>query len=149
MKPSLLTAATLLLLSACSSQEKQIEKVAYAYNYALATYNIEAAMPYATQETQESTLQMAKKIIAMVDSNYLKADSPATIEITNIKMVNDSLAIATYHKTTPLKDMELTTELRRRNGKWLAHEVLPQPKARPITPPAVAEEDTIKTFTLR
>lgn len=117
--------ATALLLTACASDEEKIEKAAYKYSYAMANYDVDGAEKYATPETVETTLNTARGLLPMVDTNYIKSDTPATIEITNIQIVDDTSAVVTYHKTTPIKDFSSTLDVRKRHGRWLAHSPIP------------------------
>lgn len=117
--------ATVLLLTACASDEEKIEKVAYKYSYAMANYDVDGAEKYATPETVETTLNTARGLLTIVDTNYIKSDTPATIEITNIQIVDDTSAVVTYHKTTPIKDFSSTLDVRKRHGRWLAHSPIP------------------------
>lgn len=125
------TLATALLLTACTSDEKKIEKAAYKYSYAMANYDVEGAEKYATPETRATTLETARQLIPMVDSNYIKSDTPASIEIRHIWMVDDTSAVVTYHKTTPIKDFSATVDVRKRDGRWLAHKPIPTIDAEP------------------
>lgn len=117
--------ATVLLLTACASDEEKIEKVAYKYSYAMANYDVDGAEKYATPETVETTLNTARGLLTIVDTNYIKSDTPASIEITNIQIVDDTSAVVTYHKTTPIKDFSSTLDVRKRHGRWLAHSPIP------------------------
>lgn len=124
--------ASALLLTACASDEEKIEKAAYKYNYAMANYDVDGADRYATQETRETTLEMARGLLIMVDTNYIKRDTPASIEIRHIWMVDDTSAVVTYHKTTPIKDFSATIDMRKRKGRWLAHNPIPTAAAEPM-----------------
>jgi len=117
--------ATALLLTACASDEEKIEKAAYKYSYAMANYDVDGAEKYATPETVETTLNTARELLPMVDTNYIKSDTPATIEIRHIQIVDDTSAVVTYHKTTPIKDFSSTLDVRKRHGRWLAHSPIP------------------------
>lgn len=105
----------------CKHEQKMVEKAAYQYSYAMANYNVDEAAKYATEETKNTTLKIAKSLVQRVDSSYIKSDTPANIEIINVEMVNDSMAVAVYHKKTPLKDFSGTVDMRKRNGQWYAH----------------------------
>lgn len=113
--------AAALLLTGCASDEEKIERAAYRYSYAMANYDVDGAERYATRETRETTLTMARQLLLMVDSSYIKSDTPATIEIRHIWMADDSSAVVTYHKTTPIKDFSATLDMRKRGHRWLAH----------------------------
>lgn len=114
----------------CKHEQKMIEKVAYEYSYAMANYQVDEAEKYATEETKNTTLTIAKGIVRKIDPSYIKSDTPASIDIIDVKMVNDTSAVATYHKITPQKDFSDTLQLRKRDGKWYAH-VVPQIAEKP------------------
>lgn len=115
----------LLLFAACASDSEKAQKVAYKYSYAMANYNVADAEKYATPETIETTIEMAYTFLPHIDHNYINSDTPATIEITNIDFSSDTSATASYIKNTPIKhNMEGKLELRKRHGKWLAHNPL-------------------------
>ena len=81
-----------------------------------------------------------------MDPNYIKSDTPATIDIIDVKMVNDTCAVATYHKITPQKDFSDTLQLRKRDGKWYAH-VLPKMAEEPVQKADTTKEGKeIKSF---
>lgn len=104
------------------------QQVAYAYSYAMANYQVDDAAEYATEETKNTTLIKARSLMKAVGEAYIQSDTPAEIEITSIELTTDTTAIATYHKTTPIKDLTGTLELRKRDGKWLAHIPLKETK---------------------
>ena len=123
MKQGLLLclAATLLLTTACHNDEKAIKKTAYKYSYAMANYRVDDAEKYATAETRETTLVGARNMIARIGDEYISSDTPASIEIVDWAMTSDTTAYAIYHKTTPIKDFSDTLQLKKRDGRWLAH----------------------------
>lgn len=128
-KTGTLTIAIGMLLAACGNNENRlIEETAYNYTFAMANYNVDQAEPYATEETKNTTFVMAKKLMTAVGNNYIASDTPAKIEIENVEKKNDTVAIAIYHKTTPIKDFSDTLNLRKRNGQWLAHAPIPKVK---------------------
>lgn len=120
-------AATTLLCS-CKHEENMIKKVAYNYSFAMANYRVDEAAQYATEETKNTTLVKAKTLVEAVGEDYVKSDTPATIEITSLNIIDDTTAIAVYHKVTPIKDFSGNLELRKRDGKWLAHTPLKETK---------------------
>jgi len=122
-----------LLCHSCKNEEQVVQQVAYAYSYAMANYHVDEAEQYATEETKSTTLVKARSLVQAVGDAYIQSDTPAEIEITNVELKSDTVAIATYHKTTPIKDMTGTLELRKRDGEWYAHIPLtvvtpPEPK---------------------
>lgn len=110
-----------MLVSCGSSTTKQIENAAYHYSYAMANYDVDGAEPYATEETKQTTLVTGRVMMQLVDSNYIKSDTPAEIEIVKTEMVSDTMAVVTYHKTTPIKDFEGKVEVHKRGNQWLVH----------------------------
>ncbi|MBQ2508868.1 MAG: hypothetical protein II532_03775 [Bacteroidales bacterium] len=115
-----------LLATSCNRSAKAIADVAYGYSYAMANYDVDGAAPFCTPETQSTTLEYSKELIVSVGDAYIQSDTPASIEITHIEIQNDTLAVATYHKTTPIKDFEGELMVVNRNGKWLAHAPMKQ-----------------------
>ena len=146
MKKIMLMLVAIILLSCCCKHEqKMVEQAAYNYSYAMANYQVDEAEKYATDETKNTTLAMAKGIVQKVDPNYIKSDTPATIDIIDVKFVNDTCAVATYHKITPQKDFSDTLQLRKRDGKWLAH-VIPHIYQMPEKEADTVNGTEIKTF---
>ena len=123
----------------CKHEQKMVQKAAYEYSYAMANYQVDKAEKYATEETRNTTLTMARRIVEKVDPNYIKSDTPATIDIIDVKIVDDTSAVATYHKVTPLKNFSDTLELRKRDGKWYAH-VLPKMVEEPAQEKATTKD---------
>lgn len=123
-------ALMLMLLAAplalsCNPEKQIIKEVAYNYSFALANYNIDEAEKYATEETRAITLAMARNLVNAVGEEYIQSDTPATVEIRSVEIVNDTVAKAVYHKVTPIKDFTDTLLLRKREGEWRAHVLIP------------------------
>ena len=95
----------------------------------MANYNIDEAEPYATPETRNTTLVIARHLVQAVDSSYIISDTPAKIKILDIEIYNDTQAYAVYRKTTPIKDFYDTLYLRKRDGDWYAHVLSPVPNS--------------------
>lgn len=119
---------TLILVSGCAndrkSEKKAVKKVAYEYIWALANFNVTKAERYATEETKRETLKVAKSFMENVDRKVIEQDLPAKVRITNVKLTSDTTATAVWHKKTPRKKNSKTIELRKRNGKWQAHDLI-------------------------
>ena len=64
--------ALALLLVGCDRNEKQARKVGYNYAYAMANYQVDKAAEYATEETKNTTLIMAKHLTKAVGEEYIK-----------------------------------------------------------------------------
>lgn len=106
---------------ACNNENRQIEKAADGYLMAVSLYDIDGAEAYCTEETQETTLKTARQLLQMVDSAFFEQDKPVKIDIMSVHCTSDTTATVQYHKTTPIKDFADTLEMRKRDGKWLAH----------------------------
>lgn len=91
------------------------------YCEAMSNYNINEAESYCTEETKATTIMTAKLLLPFVDTAYIASDTPATIEIKRVHRISDTSAVVHYRKVTPIKDFTDTLELRKRDGKWLAH----------------------------
>lgn len=145
-KISFLLIAIVFFGCCCKHEQKMVEKAAYDYSYAMANYKVDEAEKYATEETKSTTLYMAKNIVQKVDPSYIKSDTPARVDIIDVKIVNDTCAVATYHKITPLKDFSDTLQMRKRNGKWYAH-VMPKTYQAPEQQAdTTADGKELKTF---
>lgn len=125
MKQAILLLLIITFLVSCNHEASVICEAAYNYSYAIANYDVEKAEGYATTETRETTLVRSRQLIKAIDTNYIISDTPAQIEITSVKIVNDTEAYAIYHKTTPLKDFSDTLQMRKRKGQWYAHAPIP------------------------
>ncbi|MBP3762367.1 MAG: hypothetical protein J6I49_00630 [Bacteroidales bacterium] len=109
--------------AACGGGKRDADIAEAAYNYCMATsvYDIDAAEAYCTEESARKTLQTARYLMQFVDSAYIASDSPVEITIKKTRQTSDTTAYAVYHKTTPIKDFTDTVQLRKRDGRWLAH----------------------------
>lgn len=67
-------------------------------------------------------------IMPHMDSSYIEKNTPATIKIKGIRMVNDTTARVAYHKDTPITHQNDSITLVKRNGKWQANVVIKVPK---------------------
>ena len=117
--------ALALLLTGCDRNEKQARKVGYNYAYAMANYQVDKAAKYATAETKNTTLIMAKHLAKAVGEEYIKSDTPAKVEIVKYSQLDDTTAVIEFHKTTPIKNSNFPLLMRKRNGQWMAHDTIP------------------------
>lgn len=144
-KHILIGSASVLLLFAsiaCNREEEQIRQTAYDYSYAVANYDLDKAEGLIIPEASRF-ITTARHLISMLDSNYIKSDTPATIEITDVDQTSDTSALATYHKVTPIKDFSDQVELVKRDGRWLVVPPRPKhPKPAPTAAPAAANDST-------
>lgn len=121
MKKYLLLSITAFLI-ACSGENAAIKEVAYNYCYALANYRLDDAEHYCTEETRCTFIETARFMVSLVDTAYIISDTPATVDILSVECVSDTTAIVEYRKVTPIKDNTYTLQMRKRDGRWLAHD---------------------------
>ncbi len=107
-----------------------IENAAMGYLYAMGNYKISEAEPYATEETVENTLHAIEKyIMPNLDPSVIQQNTPATIEITDIRIENDTTAIVSYKKTTPIQVQEGKLDMVKRDKEWKAQVSIQIPDA--------------------
>jgi len=113
------------LCASCNSLPSPKEN-AIKYAQALGDYDIDAAMEYATEETQKITLLYYKNfLIPHLDTAYIAANTPATITYDSLSYLCDTQATVYYHKKTPIQThIDANVEMRLRNGQWLAHQII-------------------------
>lgn len=130
MKKILILPLLIALAAVTACQHKDmLRENALTYIQAMADYRIDDAYPYATLETQKNTLDYFKHIMYIVDSSYIKSNTPAKITLDSIVPTSDTSATVYFHKKTPIQPrVEATVDMRLRDGNWLAHQVvLPAP----------------------
>lgn len=121
-------AGAMCLLAGCDSDTKEIKEVAQGYLDATGNYLIEEAMPYANQETRETTLPFLRdNLIPMTPKEYIESNTPATIELGQIVQAGDT-AVVCYTKTTPIKVLESEVMVVKEEGKWLVYVPLVLPE---------------------
>ena len=109
------------LFMGCRSEKSLIEQSAMGYLTAMGNYKISEAEPYATKETVENTLHAIEKyIMPNLDPNVIKQNTPATIEITDVKIVDDTTAEVSYKKTTPVQVQEGKLDMVKQDKEWKA-----------------------------
>ena len=121
---------TTLLLVSCKNEESLIEKSAMGYLTAMGNYQISEAEPYATEETIENTLHAIEKyIMPNLDPSVIQQNTPATIEITDINIIDDTTAEVAYKKTTPIQVQDGKLDMVKREGEWKAQVKIQIPNA--------------------
>ena len=133
-KITLTIICSILLLSAsnCNTERSMITRTAFDYLDAMGNYRIAEAEAFSTEQTQKETLKYIEEyIMPDVDSSYLEKNTPATIEIKGVRMVNDSVARVAFHKTTPITTQDDTLTLHKENGQWKAHVLMRAPSFMP------------------
>lgn len=130
MKIRILTATVLLLmLCGCTSgEQKKIEQTAFAYLDAMGNYRIEEAKPYSSPRTIETAIALCERIIPLVDTSYIKANTPAQITIKSVHIESDTTAYVLFHKSTPITQQNDTLRLVKIDGTWLVNVVINIPK---------------------
>ena len=87
----------------------------------MGNYKISEAEPYATEETIENTLHAIEKyIMPNLDPNVIKQNTPATIEITGVTIIDDTTAEVAYKKTTPVQVQKGKLDMVKRGNAWKA-----------------------------
>ena len=122
----LILSALLVFLTGCNRDEKKARVVGYKYAYAMANYQVQDAAQYATEETKNTTLVMAERLISAVGEEYVKSDTPAEVKIVKYSQLDDTTAVIDFRKNTPIKKIyDFSLLLRKRNGQWMAHDTIP------------------------
>lgn len=121
------------LFCGCKSEQSMIENAAMGYLTAMGNYQIKEAEAYASEETIEKTLHVIEEVIMPnLDPNYVKQNTPATIEIKAVNQLSDTTAEVKYVKTTPIQVQEGTLDMVKRNQEWKALVIMQLPDAMKI-----------------
>lgn len=136
MKRTIYLICGMLLFCSCAcertAEKKEVKRVAYEYVWSLANFDVQRAEKYASEETRRETLGTARTLMAQTDRKVIEQDLPAKVRITNVKLTSDTTATAVWHKTTPRKKNSRPMELRKRNGKWQAHDLIKRRTSDPM-----------------
>ena len=138
MKRILLGLISAVVLASCGDNpQKEIHNCAYGYLDAMGNYRIEDAKPYASRQTCEKTLEVLQKsLMPKVDTNYIKSNTPATIEILGVEVLSDTTAVVNYKKTTPITvQNDGRLDMIKEDGRWCAEVII-------ALPPIVAMDST-------
>jgi hypothetical protein len=118
------------LFCGCKSEQTLIENAAMGYLNAMGNYQIKEAEAYASDETIEKTLHVIEEVIMPnLDPNYVKQNTPATIEIKEVNQLSDTTAQVKYVKTTPIQVQEGSLDMVKRNKEWKAQVIIQLPDA--------------------
>ena len=118
----------LLAVSCGNNAQKDIEKTAYGYLYAMGNYRLDDARPYASTPTCERTLDVLQNyILPRTDTNYIISNTPATIDILGVELLSDTTAVVSYSKTTPLQVQSGKLDMVKENGRWCAEVIITLP----------------------
>lgn len=156
MKKSIIISFTFLLAVFCistvscnnSNSKKDIKNAAYQYLDAMANYKIDAAVPFCTEETQNSVLVIARNLVSIVEPGYIESDTPAKIKIKKIELTSDTTATVYYNKTTPIKNQNEKVNMLCRDGKWYVHIPMRIPSAEEIPHGEKQIIDGIEVYTM-
>ena len=118
--------ASVLCLAACNSTEHKVRQNAERYIKAMAEYDFKGARPFATPETQHTTLDFIESnIMPTVDTAFVRQNTPAKITIDSVVFTSDTAARVHFRKSTPIQtNTPATVEMRLRDGEWLAHQMV-------------------------
>lgn len=118
----------LFMITGCKSEQTLIKDAAMGYLTAMGNYQIKEAEAFATEETIENTLHFIEEsIMPNLDKNYLKQNTPATIEIQEINQLSDTTAEVKYVKTTPIQVQNGKLDMVKRNKEWKAQVMIKIP----------------------
>ena len=118
------------LFCGCKSEQTLIENAAMGYLTAMGNYQIKEAEAYASEETIEKTLHVIEEVIMPnLDPNYVKQNTPASIEIKEVNQLSDTTAEVKYVKTTPIQVQEGSLDMVKRNKEWKALVLIELPKS--------------------
>ena len=109
------------LLTSCQTDEGKVKSAAQLYLDATGRYDVATACQYCTEETANGLRQIDTTVMRMVDSSYIRNNTPAKIKITDVSIIDDTSADVKYHKRTPISDFDGSIQMRYRDGRWLAH----------------------------
>ncbi len=129
MKKILFLVISVMVLASCGNNpQKEIEKTAYDYLYAMGNYRLDDARPYASTPTCERTLDVLQKyILPKTDTNYIISNTPATIDILAVEVLSDTTAEVRYSKTTPLQVQSGKLDMVKEDGRWCAEVIINLP----------------------
>ncbi len=116
----------IMLMAACSNDNKEIQTVAQGYLDAMGNYKPTEARPYSTQQTCDVTLRFFENILAQTDPAVYANNMPATITLGEVT-IEDTLAEVAFHKSTPSMEQDGTLHCVKREGKWWVNEVIAVP----------------------
>jgi hypothetical protein len=126
-------ALTIVIFGSCKNEQTSIEDAAMGYLTAMGNYQIKEAEAYASEETIEKTLRVIEVVIMPnLDPNYVKQNTPASIEIKEVDRLSDTTAEVKYVKTTPLQVQEGSLDMVKRNKKWKAQVLIQFPEVMKI-----------------
>lgn len=121
MKRLHLTLIALISLTAatCGGEKTLVKEAAFGYLDAMGNYRVADARPYATPQTQSITLDyIEKSIMPHANQADIARNTPATITIKRVKIINDTTARAYYRKVTPITRQNDSITLVKRDGAW-------------------------------
>lgn len=113
-----------VLLTGCNNDENAVRDAAYGYVMATGNFDLDGAMPYASQETRERTLPFLRDVILpqvlAYDTNYIQKNTPVSATIDSVLIKGDS-AWVLFTKTTPVNVTQDELCLIREEGQWLVY----------------------------
>lgn len=111
----------LFLITGCKSEQTLIEDAAMGYLTAMGNYQIKEAEAFASEETIEKTLHFIEEsVMPNLDENFIKQNTPATIEIQKVNQLSDTTAEVIYVKTTPIQVQNGKLDMVKRDKEWKA-----------------------------
>jgi hypothetical protein len=122
-KKTLLLVLPLLMLcmQCCHTVKGEVRDMAQKYLDATGRYDIDDACLYCTPETAKGLRNIQATLLTRVPKDSIEKNMPAKIKIKDIELTSDSTAVVTYHKHTPIADLDGTLDMVLLDGQWKAH----------------------------
>ena len=111
----------MLFMQCCHTTKGEVRSVAQQYLDATGRYDVDDACRYCTPETARGLRNIEATLMSRVDPASLEQNMPAKIKIKSIELTSDSTATVSYHKHTPIDDIDGTLNMVRRGEQWMAH----------------------------
>ena len=111
----------MLCMQCCHTVKDDVKDVAQKYLDATGRYDVDDACRYCTRETANGLRNIEVTLLSKVPEDSIKKNMPAKIKIKDIELTSDSTAVVTYHKHTPINDINGTLDMVLLDGQWRAH----------------------------
>lgn len=151
MRHTTIAMAAMLTLAATAcchtSDERQIRQAAQGYLDATGNYLVDEAIPFATARTRELSIPAMNYIMQHADTAYINSNRPATITLTEVKMLSDTSARVLYHKHTPIKEVDDSVTVLKEDGQWLVDVMIglvPGYSSKPLRVLGQPKQDTLQ-----
>ncbi len=131
------------LLFSCSSQKREVERIAQAYLDAETNFRISEARPYVSEDFMPMLNQIETFVLPNISDTVLNTLVPNKVNIKNTELFGDT-AIVSFHSSNPSQETDAQVMLVRFDTTWLVVQqgskvrrgplpdpVMPQPQPQP------------------